>query len=217
MLRLIGDIHSDIERYLHAIGTATETIQLGDFSTDDIFNLDLSIENGGDHYIVLGNHDNYTEVIESNGVSVNRCSSAGKYNLVGHGRIGTSVGDVFYISGAESVDKNQRTLNHDWWPEEELTFSQAQLALISWEKSPTKIVVSHDAPSRVLDLMYDRLPSRPSLRHRPSFTQQLLDAMLDIHMPNLWVFGHHHRSETIHFEETTFRCLDEGEFIDIYP
>ena len=219
MLRLIGDIHGNIERYVQAIGTATETIQLGDFSTEDDFDLDFGIEQGGYHYILLGNHDNYTKVIEGYGISVNRCGSEGRFNLVGFGRIGTSAGDVFYVSGAESVDKNQRTLNHDWWPEEQLTFSQARSALTSWEKSTTNIVISHDGPSRVLDMMYNRPPykwSDQDSRHQPSFTQQLLDAMLDIRMPSLWVFGHHHRSEKIHIGGTTFICLDEGETLDLH-
>ena len=212
-LRLIGDIHCNTERYIQAIGTATETIQLGDFSTEDDFDLDFGIKQGGDHYILLGNHDNYQTVMDSNGFSANRCGSAGKYNLVGHGRIGTSAGNVFYVSGAESPDRLRRTEGHDWWREEELTFSQARECLDEWETlsgdNPINIVVSHDCPSRVAQMMHGD--------DKPTFTRQLLQEMWEIHKPSLWVFGHHHRNEIIHLEGTTFRCLDEGEFIDIYP
>ncbi len=219
-LRIIGDIHGEIGRYRECLEGSLDSIQLGDFSikAEDFIlsDADRLIPIEGDHRILLGNHDDY------GALRTGRCGKVLTNPITDRDILhrwgllkGTPVGTVFYVSGAESPDRSLRTEGRDWWREEELTFGQARECLLEWESSigdlnnPINIVVTHDCPSRVAHMMHGD--------SRPTFTQQLLQEMWEIHKPNLWVFGHHHRSETIHFEETTFRCLDEGEFIDIYP
>ena len=48
-----------------------------------------------------------------------------------------------------------------------------------------------------------------------SRTRQALDAMFDIHKPDLWLFGHWHDSQDRNVMGTRFICLNELEYKDI--
>jgi predicted phosphodiesterase len=54
-----------------------------------------------------------------------------------------------------------------------------------------------------------------SMKFQPSRTAQLLDAMLEIHRPQTWIFGHHHNSETLNDKGCLFRCLNELETFEL--
>jgi len=115
--------------------------------------------------------------------------------------------DVFYISGAWSIDRDCRTEGVDWWADEELTIKQGYEALEMYKENKPDIVISHDCPTLILNRLHAHVVE--------TRTGQLLDAMLREHKPKHWYFAHHH----MHFEETLvgvhFRCLNCNEAIKI--
>ena len=115
--------------------------------------------------------------------------------------------DIFFVSGADSIDKDRRTLGVDYWPDEELNHQQASDCLELWEQSKATTIIAHDCPQRIAEgymLIYDR-----------SYTRNLLDAMVKARKPNLVIFGHHHRKLNISLDGTRYICLPVGETIKI--
>jgi predicted phosphodiesterase len=78
-----------------------------------------------------------------------------------------------------------------------------------YEKEKPDVVISHDCPDSVkLDIMkHDGIIK--------SRTGLLLQMMYEIHSPDLWVFGHHHKSCKSRIHGTNFVCLNELETITI--
>lgn len=204
-LRVVGDIHgkaSVINSITQSLHYYDLTVQIGDFGLGfPKFNKEktpeefLEKENSGCFKILLGNHDDY--------------QSAKEYPQVLE-RFGTfEFADklFFYVSGADSVDRNQRTQGIDWWDYEELSQKEGLDCLELWGSVKEKVygVFSHDCPMSVahsLGLGQDSVKS---------YTRQLLQQLYDIHEPHLWFFGHHHMSKTIKHRTTTFRCLGINE------
>ena len=116
------------------------------------------------------------------------------------GRFGNQE-DFFFISGADSIDKHDRIEGKDWWRNEELSYAEFQNALDLYEKVRPKIFLSHDGPQSVVKNLFGY--------DEKSFTRTALDAMLAIHEPELWIFGHHHSGREINIGRTKFICLKE--------
>ena len=98
---------------------------------------------------------------------------------------------VFAMGGAESVDRQWRVPYRSWWPEEipnadERSLAEANLAARNWS---VDYVVTHEAPYRVLDLMYgdDQIESDDFPRW--------LDGIAACLSFDVWYFGHHHIDE----------------------
>ena len=51
--------------------------------------------------------------------------------------------------------------------------------------------------------------------YETSATASLLQAMLDLHRPEAWIFGHHHVSRDFYLKKTRFRCLAELETLKV--
>lgn len=108
---------------------------------------------------------------------------------------------IFFVSGAKSIDRDDRVEGVDWWPDEELTIAQFNAAIDLFEKTRPQIVMSHDAPLAVMQHLkshhvYDK-----------SRTQQGLQGMLEVHRPALWCFGHHHCVWEKKINGTLFVCV----------
>ena len=54
-----------------------------------------------------------------------------------------------------------------------------------------------------------------SILENHSFTRKFLDALFEIHQPDGWFFGHHHKSMEGILNGTYFKCLNELEKITI--
>ena len=114
---------------------------------------------------------------------------------------------LFWVSGAWSIDAAGRMEGRDWWRDEELSAAQMRDAFDAYLKARPRVMVTHDAPCRIFE-------SGGAMQIRgfqPSATSSLLQAMLEAHQPELWVFGHHHVSRDFRFMRTRFRCLAELE------
>jgi predicted phosphodiesterase len=192
---VIGDVHGHHADYLDLIDNTDYSVQLGDFglSWNTLHKVDSNR-----HKIVAGNHDNYT-------VAHTFPHYLGDFGLVNHGGV-----TFFFVRGERSVDAHLRTEGLTWWRSEELDMSTGYNAVAAYEASTPDIVISHGCPADVLPFFV----TNPS-KYYPSRTAQLLDVMLQTHRPKLWLFGHHHVSETFTDRGTEFRCLNELETFNI--
>ena len=112
--------------------------------------------------------------------------------------------DLFYASGAYSIDAHLRVNGLDWWGSEELSITDWYAAIDLYGEMFPKIVVTHDCPTVAA-------PDYVRYSHRKSRTQQALDALWDTWAPELWVFGHHHSHIRNVIEGTQFVGLAELE------
>lgn len=178
-LIILGDVHGNILRCQDVAlkNPNASIIQLGDLGVGFIPR--EIIERLPDNFSFFpGNHDNRKLAI-----TMRNC--LGHY---GHflNRRGCGIGDIFFVSGADSKDKAVRTEGINWWPDEELTYSQGQNCIDDWAGSEAEVIISHDCPQVIAEnyfLIYDR-----------SRTRQILNTMIETRKPKLVVFGHHHRA-----------------------
>jgi len=112
----------------------------------------------------------------------------------------------FFVSGARSIDSAMRFPGYDWWKEEELGYSQAMSAINRYAENTPDFVISHDAPTDILTALFSH-----HTNYGMSLTNQMLQRMLDIHVPRVWFFGHHHISFNEVINGCRFICLAEGE------
>ena len=75
----------------------------------------------------------------------------------------------------------------------------------------SRIMVTHDAPADAIRAMF---PGDRVRRHL-SRTMQALNAMFEYHRPDLWIFGHWHRSAGAVVDGTRFQCLGELRYCSI--
>ena len=148
--------------------------------------------------LVGGNHDNYSALL---GTDSPPCY-LGDFGPVP----GSS--SAFFVRGARSTDREARMEGVDWWREEELESDAMGAALAAYEAMRPAVVLSHDCPESILPhvLCGDR-----GMR---SATGALLEAMLRVHRPEVWYFGHHHRPLLMKEKSTYFRCLESCEILE---
>lgn len=223
-LRIIGDVHGRIvprqrradrdkdRRYMPAIwrdrrvrGRSYQrlaleskySIQVGDLAGDYSELSDIDPEF---HRVVAGNHDNLPKLSQHFLGDYGTCSIP-----CNNARL-----DVFYVRGAASIDRAMRIEGLNWWPDEELSESLHSSVLETYSIAQPRIVVTHDCPSELI-------PSVATLDEdiQPSQTNELLQRMLEIHAPQWWFFGHHHKNWVFqHPRGTRFVCLGSLAYFD---
>lgn len=205
MLRLIGDVHGKISSYLELAGGADMSLQVGDLGFVYKGIEKLSPES---HRVLAGNHDNYaTEDGRFFRQTSHFLGDYGTHNFPG-------VGDIFFVRGGRSIDRDTRTPMFDWWPEEELSADKRHEALLEYIRLKPDIVVTHECPASIIGHV-SRISTWNGMPIEPSETSRLLDSMFEAHSPKLWVFGHYHNSWRCKLLGTEFRCLDELEHFDL--
>lgn len=207
-LRFIGDVHGgpNMAAYLRLAYGADYTVQVGDLGMnyDRLCTLDP-----GRHKVVGGNHDNYEK--NEAGIYVKQTphflGDFGTHNVPGFG-------DFFFVRGEYSIDRKYRTFGLNWWYDEELFTDQANAALEAYKAAKPRVVVSHGCPAEIA--VPHIVPPREwdGVLLRPSKTAHLLQAMLEAHAPELWIFGHYHESVTYQTDKTVFRALAELETLN---
>ena len=195
MITLIGDLHGKYEKYHRILSREEEnpyTLQIGDFGFkyDTLRNVDHT-----KHLILPGNHDNY-----------DTCYNY-KHFLPDFGYMINFNGiDFFYYRGANSIDKQYRTIGIDWWDNEEVKIENFMKARELYRDIKPNIMVTHDCPQDIAMQML-----KPGQRVYENMTGWALQELLNIHQPKLWFFGHWHVSRTIQHGDTKFICLNELE------
>jgi predicted phosphodiesterase len=116
-------------------------------------------------------------------------------------------GGVFFISGANSIDKDRRTIGINWWPDEELNWAQTRDCLDLWEKSKCRVLVSHDGPQELIRGLYGI--------QDVSHTRRMLQEIWDIRKPDVWIFGHHHKQNRGKVQGVEFYSLGIDEVLNL--
>lgn len=192
MTIFVGDVHGRFGEYaaiLNGIQDGVESIQLGDMGVGFQFEYDCEFPERPGSWFIRGNHDN-PEVCSA------MPSCLGDFGM--HG-------EIFFLAGGNSPDKLLRTMGIDWWPNEQLSHESFTQAINMYERNKPDVVASHECPS----LLNDKLHAWSGLFK--SATASVMDLMLSIHRPSLWVFGHHHKSLDTKVRGTRFVCLNELE------
>lgn len=205
-LRFIGDVHGKQSQYTGIANKAVHSIQLGDVGFDyKWIQRELPSET---HKILGGNHDNY-EVLD------------GKFHLQTPHFLGDfgvytvpEFGEIFFVRGGYSIDRSYRKEGRDWWPLEEITYSQGVEALELYIQTKPKFMISHECPASMLGFFGMPAEEAKNWGIKPSMTARLLEQMFYAHQPEWWLFGHHHKDREVHNNGTIFRCLDELSYLD---
>ncbi len=191
-LRIIGDVHGRIREYLALTAGADESIQIGDMGLG-FKGVSLPPMSPG-HGWFRGNHD-----------SPQVCRA--HKNYLGDWGYDAEK-ELFWFSGADSIDKHLRREGVSWWHDEELSVAEFERALELYEQVKPRIVLSHDGPQNFIRAAFGI--------HKKSRTRQALQAAYELHQPALWIYGHHHvRREFQSPEGTYFICLPELGWIDL--
>lgn len=207
MTRLIGDVHGKYGPYKQILKKSPyPTIQVGDMgggfrkwphgepSTNPPYD---SMEKG-DHRFIRGNHDNPAW-----------CSSHSQWIPDGNVESG-----VMFIGGGLSIDKVYRVEGFSWWPDEELSTEELNHLVDCYIETKPRAMITHECPEEIAAEM-ERLAQRGKLDpHFASRTRQAFQSMWSAHSPELWVFGHWHRSFDQILNGTRFVCLAELEYKD---
>ena len=197
----IGDVHGRTDSYqkmLRQRFRETRTVQIGDMG--------IGFPGSGLHKLLdyhtwfRGNHDNQE-----------KCRSYPSYQ----GDYGFDTkANFFWVAGAWSIDRDYRIEGISWWPDEELSYAELNRVIDMYVAIKPDYVLSHEAPSKAAavllhDLSGEYFATKGSCQH--SRTAQALQAMLDIHQPKEWVFGHYHVSHSfaVPFYDTKFTCVAE--------
>lgn len=182
----IGDIHGQYCKYEEVLKKHDyqDSIQLGDFGlgfgsyysnpkNPKEYSWD-SIPHGH-HKFIRGNHDN-PAICERYDEYLGDC---GFDSLTG----------IFWLSGAESIDRQYRTANFDWWENEELSMKDLEQAIQLAKDSKPEIVISHDGPWSILCQWWSHYR-----RGKSSRTSRAMDFIQMECSADLYIFGHHHNS-----------------------
>ena len=191
-IRLIGDVHGKVHQYSQIIAECPESICVGDFGFKREWDWITDNMPYQPHYIVMCNHDYHP-------YRNTHYNSLGIWQYTDQG--------IFTVAGANSVDKHLRTEGLDWFRDEELNVTEQLEAFDAYVRIKPEIVISHDCPQMVMEKFFgytDKTSTRGMLQH-----------MLDVHKPRLWVFGHHHKHRNELIGSTRFICLEELQWIDI--
>lgn len=197
----IGDVHGKWQEYLALIKKCNESIQLGDFGFGFPNYTRLPID-FGEHFFIRGNHDSPEECAKHN----NYLGDYGWYKRNPYTHMADP--NLFFVSGAWSIDSQWRTIGKTWWPNEEIAESEFEKICDLYESviNGPEIVVSHEAPECVLPHILGSHKDIVKTR-----TSRLLQSLFEIKQPMIWLFAHYHVNLDMKAEGTRFVCLPELE------
>ena len=188
-IRFVGDVHGKINDYVKIVQDCERSVQVGDFGAGFV---KMPILDPHKHKFIRGNHDN-----------PNTCKTTP--NWIKDGEIEDN---ILYVGGAFSIDRNSRVEGINWWSDEELTIVELNEIIDKAEIYQPKIIVSHDCPTRVAEILFGKKP----LKTR---TQDALAAVFNVCQPKIWVFGHWHEDKDQIINNCRFICLNELSYIDL--
>lgn len=202
--RIIGDIHGKWQEYALLTAGVERSVQVGDFGVG--FAGPYWHERANDrhadgrHRFIRGNHDD-----------PEKC----KTEMVGYIPDGTVEKDVMFVGGAWSIDADARTEGVSWWRDEELSMEEFYRIIETYSVVRPRVMITHDCPTTVSKVMFHDKKLSLSGQHYQTRTGAALQAMFEIHQPELHIFGHWHHTKTEMIEGTKFMCLGELDFVDI--
>lgn len=206
---IIGDVHGKIDQFLDIVADYRKRsneliIQLGDLGFQKQWDevKKWCIENKETNLrIIPGNHDDYDRYFQ---VVENWTWVRVSPLLVSDIWIEN---DCFGLQGANSIDKHLRKEGVDWFPEEEMSYSNLGHAVDLYIEQKPKYMFSHTCPSSVKKQLFGYDES--------SRTEQALQVMFEQHQPEYHFFGHFHRHVDQIINDTRFICLAELEIFEL--
>jgi Icc-related predicted phosphoesterase len=201
MTVFIGDVHGHFTRYEKLIKQYPNSIQVGDMGVGFVSPYGIPFANPPydkmvetNARFIRGNHDNPSV-----------CRKHTQCIADGHVENG-----VMFIGGAFSIDKDFRTLNEDYWEEEELSYMELDGMVEAYKNIKPRVMVTHDCP----EVVSEHLFANTGKLNIPSRTRQAYDVMWEAYKPEIWIFGHWHQSRDVVIMDTRFVCLAELEVKD---
>jgi hypothetical protein len=192
----IGDTHGRVGDYFKLIDKLHMdcSIQLGDqaYGFPQVKwpdKWDLS------HRWLFGNHDNPD-------LSIQHPNCLGKFGFL-------KEQDIYFISGAWSIDQKQRIAGLDWWANEELTYEDFDTIFREVKEYKPRIIIAHDFPSSVRGELFG------FDKFFETKTGQALSRVFELHQPQYYLGGHYHRGKQAKINGTHFVCLQELECCEI--
>lgn len=108
---------------------------------------------------------------------------------------------VMFIGGADSIDKNQRKLGVDWFPEEVINHTDVE-RFLSYQ-GRVDIVISHTCPTE-----FEPKCHFGSFDKYNDPSMKALSVILEHFKPDLWFYGHFHKAQSGKYKNTYHECLD---------
>ena len=105
---------------------------------------------------------------------------------------------IMFFGGANSIDKNIRTLGVDWFPEEVIT----QKDLYNLPDIKVDIFITHTCSLEIKNII---IPRDHLKENDPSYNA--LSELWNIYRPSLWYFAHFHFCKTGYQGDTKWTCL----------
>lgn len=191
-IRFIGDTHGNMDAYKEITSDCEKSIQVGDMGVGFT---DIPVL-GTNHTFIRGNHDDPTACKVHP-----RWIPDGSY---------WKEARMMFVGGAYSIDWMHRKEGVSWWQDEELSIMQLNDIINKYNGLRPEIMVTHNAPLSTTLRLFPHLAIGNGDR-----TSQALQAMLEIHEPKLWIFGHWHLPKNEVIGKTRFLCLDINQWADI--
>lgn len=121
---------------------------------------------------------------------------------------------LFWVAGAQSIDRQFRIEGVTWWPDEEMSYDELGRVFDLYRQVKPRVMLSHETPNKagevlLRDLMGGYFFAKAGcIRSR---TAQALQNMLDEHQPEIWCHGHYHvdKEYTVPGYATKFVCIAE--------
>jgi len=110
--------------------------------------------------------------------------------------------NVLFVGGALSVDKKDRKLGYDWFPEEEISYK----TINNLPDCKIDIVISHTCATS-----FREVNEFCMFKHKDS-SSDALDYVLRKYNPPLWYFGHFHFYQRGKFKDTQWFCLNTNAY-----
>lgn len=209
---VIGDVHQKIDTFLKIVRQIDKEdkgphtiVQLGDLFVNPLYfsllNRELSaIRNV---YTFKGNHEYWKESLNS--------------DLGDFGSI-PECDKSFFVRGTFSIDWAYQASMGVFNKYEELTQAQGNKALDLYEKLLPDLFIAHDAPRTIANLI-----GNPEVLRNFGFgpdkfttaTSELLQQMININPPKLFIHGHFHKSYQRKIKNTLFVGLAELEVLKV--
>lgn len=196
----VGDVHGKFKQYLRLLGSKP-TIQVGDLGLGFRGSPNLARPHPEQHRFIRGNHDNPL-------VCRRYSNYLGDYGYLDGQRL-------FFVSGAHSIDRDWRIEGASWWADEQLTDRQMLSCAELYKRARPRFVVTHEGPLDIVRKMFWHLSSSHDENDFRNPTSNFLQHLLELHPPEVWIFGHHHVSKDEVFNGTRFICLAELETIEL--
>jgi predicted phosphodiesterase len=217
-IMFLGDVHGNRKWVRNVVLPKAEEsgveliLQLGDFGfmwpgNDEYGRLSADLETAGiPMWFVDGNHDDHERLRklvrsdEKPGVPLSAETPNIRY--LPRGERFTLDGVSFLaLGGAYSIDKEYRTPYVSWWPEEEITYAEADRAI---DGGKVTVMLTHDLPLGV-ELTWDR--KRKFWEAEPN--RKMVRGVIDEVRPK-WCFHGH-----LHWRQTTLLPLAGGHMVRV--